>query len=153
MDHTRLETLRNALDRMRPRRGNAPPGRRTNPNALATSPGALTPIAKLHMGTFHSSNGLDTAGCIAGITITLFPEAARNAAWNLIVERRWRPGRRPVPVPHIVAAILDAPHEDVCNLLYPAPEHFPLERITPEEAKAAVYRFAAGEAPWPIETE
>ena len=55
-----------------------------------------------------------------------------------------------MPIPRIVAAILDAPYIDVCNLLHPAPEHYALERITPEQAIAALDRFAAGHAPWPI---
>ena len=151
MHHARLQTLRTALERLAPPRGTKPPGSRIDPNALATRPGALPPISRLHMGTFHSSGGrCETAGCIAGLTVTLFPDAARKAAWDLITERLWRPGRLPVPITRIVAAILDAPHTDICNLLYPAPGHYALDRITPEEAISALDRFAAGHAPWPI---
>jgi len=150
MNNFGLQTVRNALDRLEPPDGRTPPGSRTDPNALATRPGALAPITRLHMRTFHSSNGRDTAGCIAGLTITLCPDAARKAAWDLIAERRWRPGRLPVPIPRIVAAILDARYIDVCNLLYPAPGHYALDRITPPEAIDAIDRFAAGHAPWPI---
>lgn len=151
MQHAVLQTVRESLDRLKPPRETTPPGRRTDPNALATNPGALAPITRFHMRTFHSSDGHDTAGCIAGLAITLFPGAARNAAWDLIAQRIWRPGRLPVPVPRIVAAMLDAPHIHVCNLLYPAPGHYTLDRITPHEAIAALDRFAAGHAPWPID--
>lgn len=151
MHHARLQTVRDAVDRLKPPRGTTPPGCRTDPNALATSPGALAPISRFHMGTFHSSDGCNTAGCIAGVAITLFPEAARKATWDLIAERRWRPGRLPVPIPRIVAAILDAPDIDVCNLLFPAPGHYAIDGITPYQGIAALDRFAAGHAPWPIE--
>ena len=151
MNDSRPQTVRNALDYLKPPGGRTPPGSRTDPNALATRPGALPPITRLHMGTFHSSDRSgETAGCIAGLTVTAFPDATRKAAWDLITERLWRPGRLPVPITRIVAAILDAPHTDVCNLLYPAPGHYALDRITPEEAIAALDRFAAGHAPWPI---
>ena len=150
MNNFGLQTVRNALNRLKPPGGRTPPGPRTDPNALATHPGTLAPITRLHMRTFHSTDGRDTAGCIAGVTITLFPDTARKAAWNLIAQRRWRPGRPPVPVAHIVAAILDAPYIHVCNLLYPAPGHYALDRITPADAIAALDRFAAGHAPWPI---
>ncbi len=146
-----LQTVRNALGHLKPPGGKTPPGSRTDPNALATRPDALAPITHLHMRTFHSTDGCDTAGCIAGLAITLFPDAARKAAWDLIAEQHWRPGRLPVPIPRIVAAILDAPHIDVCNLLYPAAAHYALDRITPAEAIAAIDRFAAGHAPWPID--
>ncbi|MCY4121361.1 MAG: hypothetical protein OXG72_10630 [Acidobacteria bacterium] len=148
--HDNLRTVRNALDLLEPPGGTSPPGLRTDPNTLATRPGALPPITRLHMGTFRSSNGRDTAGCSAGVTITLFPDAARKAAGNLITERRWRPGRLPAPIPRIVGAILDAPYSHVCNLLYPAPKHYAREQITPQQAIAALDRFAAGDAPWPI---
>lgn len=151
MHHARLHTVHEALDRLKPPHGATPPGSRTDPNALATNPGALAAITRFHMRTFHSSDGRETTGCIAGLAITLFPEAARKAAWDMIAQRLWRPGRLPVPVPRIVAAILDAPHIDVCNLLYPAPGHYSLERITPHQAIDALDRFAAGHAPWPIE--
>lgn len=150
MYHAHLQTVRNALDRLKPPGGKSPPGSRTDPNAVATRPGSLAPITRFDMRTFHSTDGRDTAGCIAGVTITLFPDAARKAAWDLIARRLWRPGRLPVPISRIVAAILDAPHTDVCNLLYPAPRHYALDRITPEQAIAALDRFAAGHAPWPI---
>ena len=151
MNASRLQTVRNALDRLKPPNGKTPPGWRTDANALATRPGAVAPITQLHMGTFHSSgNGCETAGCIAGLAITLFADAARKAAWHLIAQRLWRPGRLPVPIGRIVAAILDAPHTDVCNLLYPAPGHYAVDRITPQEAIAALDRFAAGHAPWPV---
>ncbi len=150
MHHARLQTVRNALDELKPPRGTIPPGSRTDPSALATSPGALAPITRFHMGTFHSTDGRNTAGCIAGLAITLFPEAAGKAAWDLIAQRLWRPGRLPVPVTQIVAAILNAPHIDVCNLLYPAPGHYTLHRITPHQAIDALHRFGAGHAPWPV---
>ena len=150
MNDSGLQRVRNALGHLKPPGGKSPPGSRTDPNALATRPGALAPITRLHMRTFHSSNGRDTAGCIGGLIITLSPDAARQTAWNLINEQRWRPGRLPVPIPRIVAAILDAPYIHVCNLLYPAPGHYALDRITPEQAIAALDRFAAGHAPWPI---
>lgn len=153
MHHEHLQTVRYALDRLKPPRETTPPGCRTDPSALATSPGALAPITRFHMGTFHSSDGHDTTGCIAGLVITLFPEAARKAAWDLIAQRRWRPGRLPVPIPRMVAAILDAPYIDVCNLLFPAPEHYALHSITPRQAVAALDRFAAGDASWPIERQ
>jgi hypothetical protein len=150
MDHARLQTIRSALERLAPPRGTWPPGSRTDPNALATSPAMLAPITRLHMGTFHGDDGRGTAGCIAGLAITLFPRTALKAAWDLITQRRWRPGQAPVPVSRLAAAILDAPHTDVCNLLYPPPGHYRLDRITPAQAVAAIDRFAAGEAPWPI---
>ena len=127
MNDSGLQTVRNALGHLKPPGGKPPPGSRTDPNALATRPAALAPITRFHMRTFHSSDSRDTAGCIAGLIITLCPDAARQAAWDLIAERRWRPGRLPVPIPRIVAAILDAP-----------------------QAIAALDRFAAGHAPWPI---
>ena len=150
MNDSHLQTVRNALDRLKPPGGKTPPGSRTDANTLATRPGALVPITQFHMGTFHSTDDRHAAGCIAGLAITLYPHAARKAAWDLITERLWRPGRLPVPISRIVAAILDARHTDVCNLLYPAPGHYALDRITPEEAIAALDRFAAGHAPWPI---
>ena len=150
MHQARLQTIHNALERLKPPSGTIPPGRPTDPNRLATSPDTLAPVTRLHMRTFHSSDGRNTAGCIAGLAITLFPEAARKAAWDLISERLWRPGRLPVPVPRIVAAILDAPHIHVCNLLYPAPGHYTLDRITPHQAIDALDRFAADHAPWPL---
>ena len=150
MDHARLQTVRSAVDRLNAARGTTPPGHPTDPRALATRPGSLAPITRFDMRTFHSTDGRETAGCIAGLAITLFPEAARKAAWDLISERLWRPGRLPVPVPRIVAAILDAPHIHVCNLLYPAPEHYTLDRITPHQAIDALNRFAADHAPWPL---
>ena len=149
--HRNHERIRSTLERLAPPGGTTPPGSRTDPRKLASNPNGLAPLTRFHMGTFHSTDGRDTAGCIAGLAITLFPDAARNAAWDLIAERRWRPGRLPVPIPRIVAAILDAPHSDVCNLLYPAPAHYALDRITPAEAIAAIDRFAAGHAPWPID--
>ena len=77
MLHARLQTLRTALERLAPLRDAKPPGSRTDPNAPATRPGALPPITRLRMGTFHSSGGgCETAGCIAGLAITLFPDAA-----------------------------------------------------------------------------
>ena len=151
MNASHLQTVRNALDRLKPPGGRTPPGSRTDANTLATRPGAVVPITRFHMGTFHSSgSGCETAGCIARLAITLFPDAARKAAWDMITERLWRPGRLPVPISRIVAAILDAPHTDVCNLLYPAPGHYAVDRITPQEAIAALDRFAAGHAPWPV---
>ena len=151
MNHDRLLAIRNALGRLAPPGGKKPPGARTDPNTLATRASTLEPINRLHMETFHSSDGCDTAGCIAGLAITLFPRAAHKAAWNLIAQRRWRPGRLPPPISRIAAAILEAPHTDVCNLLYPAPGHHALDRITPADAIAALDRFAAGDAPWPID--
>lgn len=146
-----LQTLRSALERLAPPDGTNPPGARSDPNELARNPGSLPPITRFHMGTFHSADGRGAAGCIAGLTLTLFPDAARKAAWDLIAQRRWRPGRPPVPISRIVAAILDAPHIDVCHLLHPAPGHYALDRITPHEAIDAIDRFAAGHAPWPVE--
>ena len=146
----RLQTLRNTLERLSAA-GGGQPGRRTDATALVTRADTLSPITRLHMGTFHANNGAGAAGCIGGVTITLFPEAARQAVWELITQRRWRPGRLPVPLPRIVAGILEAPHIDVCNLLFPAPEHYAIDYITPAEAATALDRFAAGLTPWPIE--
>ena len=150
MNKLGLQTVRNALCRLKPPEGKTPPGARTDATELVTSADALAPITRFDMRTFHSSDRRDTAGCIAGITITLFPDAARTAASNLAAQGRRPPGQHPAPIPQIVAAILEAPQTDVCNLLYPAPGHHALDQITPADAMAAIDRFAAGQAPWPL---
>ena len=80
--HRNHERIRSTLERLAPPGGTTPPGSRTDPRKLASNPDGLAPLTRFHMGTFHSTDGRDTAGCIAGLAITLFPDAARNAAWG-----------------------------------------------------------------------
>ena len=143
MNRKRLEEVRDTVRGLR-----AIADRRSSIQQTATSaadltgkPGELPEIDTLDMRVLHTRHEHLTAGCITGITLTLYPKTAVRLA----DEEERRHGRRPPPQT-VAARILGIEGQCTHPLLCPQP-HIGRYVISPAQAARAIDRVLAGESP------
>ena len=153
MNRARLEAVRNAVGALQPLGDKAEGSgtvREMHETKMLLENGSIPPIDTLNMDTYHRSvtrgDWCQTMGCIAGKTINLYPEQAREIATN--PEDEFAGGLGPAD---IAARILELTAEEADNLFFPA--HGELHDdgrrktpITPAQATAAIDRLLSGTA-------
>ena len=151
MNRTRLEKLRDTLRKLRP----AVPADTKNAArtltreaTLCANAANLPAIDTFDFTTFHATGGPggDAAGCIAGVAIQLFPEAAASELDKATRDPlQYDIGRSTADI--VAQHVLELDDRQGDQLLCAADETRTDENkpVTPEEAAVAVERLLAGE--------
>ena len=146
MNRKRLEKLRDTLRKLRPAipaGGENPARTRTAETTLCASAGNLPAIGTFDFTTFHATGGPggSAAGCIAGVAIQLFPEAAARELKKVAHDPlRYDIGRSTADI--VAQHVLGLDNRQGDQLLCAADEvRIDKEKpVTPEEAGTAVER-------------
>ncbi len=112
---------------------------------LTTNTHQLDPVDTLDMSIYHAvDGGYRTLGCIAGMTITMYPGEGLTYADYAAAENGIRPN------PQDIAQHLLNLHNRQSSRLFFAHNDLDLGAITPEQAATAVDNLLAGTEPTDI---
>lgn len=142
MNRERLRTVGDEVARLRTAPSSTNDAKVTHETRLTAYPDRVSPIDTLDMDTWHSSlatpGDCRTLGCIAGVTVCLHPDEAREIGARNDKETGLHPS-----VGEIAQQILEL-SDDECYALFHSQSRSP---VTPEQATAAIDRLLAGEDP------
>ena len=147
MNKTRLQAVRDRLRSLDPSTGSDPDLQRhkldfTEEDELTNNTHQLDPVDTLDMSIYHAGDGgCRTLGCIAGLTITMYPGEALTYADDADAED----GIRPRPQ-DIAQHLLGLDDRQGARLFF-ADNDMDLRAITPEQAATAVDNVLAGKNP------
>ena len=118
---------------------------------LTAYPDRVSPIDTLDMNTWHCSLSVSgdcrTLGCIAGVTVCLHADEAREIGAGCDEETELQPS-----VGEIAQQILELSDAESYALFHSEPRRTGGSPATPEQATAAIDRLLAGEDPEAIWT-
>lgn len=145
MNRQKLETVRDEVHRLDAAPSCSDTAKATHETLLAQSPERVSPIDTLDMNTWHSRLSLHgncrTLGCIAGVTVCLYPEETRRIATENEDETP------PPSIGDIAQQILELDDAQAYALFHSEPRRTDRVRATPEDAAAAIDRLLAGDDP------
>lgn len=151
MNRERLRTVRDEVSRLRTAPSSTNDAKVTHETRLTAYPDRVSPIDTLDMNTWHSSlstpGDCRTLGCIAGLTVCLHPNEAREIGAGCNEETELRPS-----VGEIAQQILELSDAESYALFHSEPRRTGGSPATPEQATAAIDRLLAGEDPEDIWT-
>ena len=144
MNTTRLRTVRDRLRSLDPTTASDPDLQRhkldfTEEDELTNNAHQLDPVDTLDMSIYHAvDGGCRTLGCIAGLTITMYPVEAVTYADDAEAENGIRPS------PQDIAQHLLGLDDRQSGGLFFADKDMNLRAITPEQAGTVVDNVLAG---------
>ena len=147
MNRQRLRTVRDQIGKLNTAPSFSGHAKVTCETQLTVYPEHASPIDTLDMNTYHSRFSMPgdcrTLGCIAGITVCLYPEEAREIRARTNEETELlRPG-----IGEMAQEILELTDDEAWALFHSQPKERGQSPITPEQATTAIDRLIAGEDP------
>jgi len=146
MNQQRLRTVRDEVARLSPAPAFSNRAKVTHETLLTAHPDRVLPIDTLDMNTWHSRlstlGDCRTLGCIAGVTVCLYPEEAREIGARTDEETGLQPS-----IGEIAEQILDLSDAESWALFHSEPRQPDGSAVTPEQATAAIDRLLAGKDP------
>ena len=146
MNREKLETVRDEVHRLDTAPSYSDTAKATHETLLAQSPERVSPIDTLDMNTWHSrlslmDGGCRTLGCIAGVTVCLYPEETRRIATENDEETP------PPSIGDIAQEILELDDAQAYALFHSEARRASGSPVTPEHAAAAIDSLLAGDDP------
>ena len=146
MNRPRLRTVRDEVAGLSPAPAFSKSAKVTHETLLTAHPDRVLPIDTLDMNTWHSRlstlGDCRTLGCIAGVTVCLYPEEAREIGAQTDDETGLRPS-----VGEIAQQILDLSDAESWTLFHSEPRRAGGSAVTPEQAATAIDRLLTGDEP------
>lgn len=144
MNREKLETVRDEVHRLDAAPSYSDTAKVTHESLLAQSPERVSPIDTLDMNTWHSQLSLHgdcrTLGCIAGVTVCLYPDETRRIATENNDETT-----PPPSIGDIAQEILDLDDAQAYALFHSEARRASGSPVTPEHAAAAIDSLLAGD--------
>ena len=146
MNQQKLRTVREEVAKLSPAPAFSNKAKVTHETVLTTHPDRVLPIDTLDMNTWHSRlptlGDCRTLGCIAGVTVCLYPDEAREVGARSDEETGLQPS-----VGEIAQEILELNDTESWALFHSDPRQPGGSAVTPEQATTAIDRLLAGEDP------
>jgi len=146
MNRQRLQTVRDEVARLSPAPAFSNSAKVTHETLLTAHPDSVLRIDTLDMNTWHSRlstlGDCRTLGCIAGVTLCLYPEEAREIGAQSDEETGLHPS-----FGEVAQQILELSDTESWALFHSEPRRPGGAAVTPEQATAAIDRLLAGDDP------